>query len=75
MYIMKKPENRTVFYLSVESHYFDVKDAKGKDDAILFEMAEFNRKQEIDAGLAVSVEEARTFAKAILKQCDEIEGV
>lgn len=76
MYIMKKTEagDSTVHYFAVESHYLDPKEAKGKDDAVLFEMGRFNRENETDATLAVSVEKAREFAEEILKQCDKIEG-
>lgn len=74
MKIIQKAEQKTVYYLSVESHYVEVKEAKGKDDAVLFEMGQFNKKQEIAAGLTVNVEKARAFAEAILEQCNEIEG-
>lgn len=63
------------FYLSVESHYCDIKDAKGKVDAVMFEMGQHTgEKYEIDSIITCSVEYARSFAQDILKICDEIDG-
>lgn len=62
------------FYLSVESGYFDIKDAKGEKDAVAFQMGQYpNGKHEIDSVVSASVEDARAFALSIIKLCDEIE--
>lgn len=65
----------TEFYLSVESNYFDNKDAKGQDDVILFEMGQYpDGKHEIDSIVIVSIADARQFAHDILELCDQIEA-
>ncbi|WP_428909061.1 hypothetical protein [Niallia sp. Krafla_26] len=74
MHVLKQVETDTVYYLSVESHYFDIKDAKGEDDAVIFSIGKLNERIEIDAVITASVEGSRAFANAILKLCDEIEN-
>ena len=68
------------YYISVESNYHELADAKDKSDSILFEMGQFVGDEqpekkfhfEIDSIVTVSTKEARLFAQAILKLCDEI---
>lgn len=63
--------NDAVYFLTVESHYYDPAEAKGKNDAVVFEMGQ---GKEIDSTIICSVTDARAFAEAILRICSEIEG-
>lgn len=63
-------------YISVESHYNEISDAKEKDDAIMFEMGHIEENGEviIDNIVLTNIEDARKFAESIFKLCDKIEG-
>lgn len=60
-------------YLQVESNYIDPKEGKGQKDAVNFFMG-VKDAGEIEFLIAVSTEEARKFANAILQICNEIDG-
>lgn len=70
------------YYVLVESHYEEKSDGKDQEDAIVFEMGQYVGDEqpdkkwpfEIDSVVTVSTKEARLFAQAILKLCDEIES-
>jgi hypothetical protein len=69
-------------YVLVESHYVEKLDGKNKPDAIMFEIGQYVGVEqpdkkfpfEIDNIITVSTKDARLFAHAILKLCDEIES-
>lgn len=72
---LSQVENNVIYYLDVESEYEDPADGKGQKNAVSFVMSHYNiNGLEIDSVVNVSVEDARKFATAILKVCDEIEG-
>lgn len=63
------------FYLSVEPNYYDPADGTGRTDSVLFEIGQQKLEEiGIDAMISCSVDDARRFAEAILKTCDEIES-
>lgn len=64
------------YYILVESNYNLDVNGKGQPDAVSFVAGQYveDGKFEIDSVINVSTEEARLFAKAILLQCDAIEG-
>lgn len=71
---INKEDSNINFYLSVEPHYGEPTEGKGKQDAVLFEMGQVSKgKEEIDSSFAVPVVAARSFAYLILQTCDEIE--
>lgn len=72
---IEQKDYHTTYYLEVESHYHKVSDAKWKSDAIMFTMGQQSGKaHEVDAVVTCSTDEARAFAKSILKVCEEIEN-
>lgn len=75
-HVLEIIERNQTHYLSVESHYHELADATGQDDAILFEVGHMNegdRGSTIDNVVTTNVEDARKFANWILELCDDIE--
>lgn len=76
---LKQKIHDVTFILDVESNYNDPVEGKGKKDAVIFTMAQYtdytDKYTSIDADVASSVEDARAFAVAIIKACDDIEGI
>lgn len=70
--------NGTTYYLNVESHYHKISDTNGQNDAVMFEMCQYEgdneNNYEVDALITCSVKEARAFAESILNLCDDIEN-
>jgi hypothetical protein len=69
-------------FILVESQYDAAKDGYGKPDAVSFTIGQYVGNEqpekvhpfEYDNMITVSTEEARLFAQAILKLCDEIDN-
>lgn len=75
-HVLEMLEREQTYYLSVESHYYELADAAGKNDAILFEMGQHctvDESDSIDSVVTSNVEDARKFAEWLLVLCDEIE--
>lgn len=76
---LKEKIHDVTFHLDVESNYNEPTDGKGEKDAVIFTMAQYtdytDKYDSLDASVSSTVEDARAFAVAILKMCDEIEGV
>ena len=69
----------TIFHLDIESNYKEPTEGKGKNDAVTFIMGQYVYNTDdytsLDASVSTTVEKARAFAEAILKACNDIEGV
>ena len=66
--------DKVMYYLDVEPEYKEPTDGIGEQDAVSFVIGQVNEEgHQIDSVVSVSVENARKFAEAILKVCDEIE--
>lgn len=82
LYSKDENGNEEKYYILVESNYEKESDGKDKPDAIALEIGQFVGDEqpdktwpfEIDSIITISTEEARLFAQAILKLCDEIES-
>ena len=74
---LKEKIHDVTFHLDVEANYNEPPEGKGKKDAVIFTMGQYVEYTDdctsLDASVSTTVEDARAFAEAILKTCDEIE--
>lgn len=76
---LKEKIHDVTFHLDVESNHNKPTEGEGVNKAVIFTMGQYteytDKYNSLDAELATSVEDARAFAEAILKVCEDIERV
>ena len=76
---LKEKIHDVTFHLDVESNFNEPTEGKGEKDAVIFTMGQYVEYTDdytsLDASVSTTVEKARAFAEAILKACNDIEGV